>query len=82
MKLFIITVILLALCVAGMGIRIWIKGEFTERDIERNKNMKKLGIRCVKLEESEQHHNGDYVDRCSACTLSASCGDIIKNKRR
>ncbi|MDR1583251.1 MAG: hypothetical protein LBS55_08355 [Prevotellaceae bacterium] len=70
MKLFILTVILLALCVAGLGIRIWIKGEFTENEIGRNKNMKKLGINCVKNEETEQVDNDE---NCSACSFFSSC---------
>jgi hypothetical protein len=72
MKVFILTVILLALCIAGLGIRIWIKGEFTENEISRNKNMKKLGISCVKNEEMKQF--GDQnPDTCAACSLLSSC---------
>ncbi|MDR1169206.1 MAG: hypothetical protein LBK97_00025 [Prevotellaceae bacterium] len=72
MKLFIITVILLALCIAGLGIRIWIKGEFTENEIERNKNMKRLGIKCVKNEERKQS-DSENSDACAACSFLSSC---------
>jgi hypothetical protein len=71
MKLFIFTVVILALCVAGLGIRIWIKGEFTETEIARNKDMKKLGINCVKNEETEQCNNGSR-NACSDCSLSCT----------
>ncbi|MDR2026980.1 MAG: hypothetical protein LBQ01_05385 [Prevotellaceae bacterium] len=73
MQIFIFTVILLALCVAGIGVRIWIKGEFTEHDTGRNKNMKKLGINCVKNEEMEQHNSRQSNSVCSACSFSGSC---------
>ncbi|MDR2286500.1 MAG: hypothetical protein LBE04_03335 [Prevotellaceae bacterium] len=76
MKLFIFTVILLALCVAGLCVRIWIKGEFTENEIGRNKNMKKLGIKCVKNEETEQHHKNKSGNDCLACSFSGSCDKI------
>jgi hypothetical protein len=77
MKVFILTVILLALCIAGLGIRIWIKGEFTENEISRNKNMKKLGINCVKSEETEQF-GGQNSDTCAACSLLNSCNKNVK----
>jgi hypothetical protein len=73
MKLFLLTVILLALCVAGLGVRIWIKGEFTEHETGRNKNMKKLGIKCVKDEEAEQHRNNESCNTCSACSFFDAC---------
>jgi hypothetical protein len=74
MQLFILTVILLALCFAGLGIRVWIKGEFTDNEIGRNKNMRKLGIKCVKDEEMEQHNsiNGNS-NVCTTCSLFGSC---------
>lgn len=72
MKLFIFTAIVLALCIAGLGIRIWIKGEFTEYETGNNKNMKKLGINCVKNEEIEQHNNNNN-NVCFACSFSDSC---------
>ncbi|MDR1593161.1 MAG: hypothetical protein LBS43_01595 [Prevotellaceae bacterium] len=74
MKLFILTAILLALSVAGLGVRIWIKGEFTENDTGRNKNMKKLGIRCVKDEEMELHNNiYKSHNACSGCSFLEKC---------
>jgi hypothetical protein len=76
MKLFIFTAIVLALCIAGLGIRIWIKGEFTEYETGNNKNMKKLGINCVKNEEIEQHNNNNNNNNnnvCFVCSFSDSC---------
>jgi hypothetical protein len=71
---------MLALCIAGFGIRIWIKGEFTENEIGRNKNMKKLGINCVKNEEIEKL-NGKNPDNCAACSFLSSC-DQKKLKKK
>jgi hypothetical protein len=76
MQLFVLTLVLLALCFAALGIRIWIKGEFTETEIGHNKHMNKLGIKCVKSEELKQHQNNsntDTHDVCSACSCFAIC---------
>jgi hypothetical protein len=74
MKLIILTFVLLAFCFAGLGIRIWIKGEFTENEIGRNKNMQKLGIKCVKDEELEQYNSENKIcHACSACSFFVSC---------
>ncbi|MDR1887560.1 MAG: hypothetical protein LBQ70_06550 [Prevotellaceae bacterium] len=70
MKLFIVTFVALVLCIAGLGIRIWIKGEFIETETGRNKNMKKLGINCVKNEEMEQHNSSCA---CSGCSFFSAC---------
>ncbi|MDR3245605.1 MAG: hypothetical protein LBT50_04160, partial [Prevotellaceae bacterium] len=72
MKLFIITLILLGLCFAGLGIRIWIKGEFTENEIGRNKNMKKLGINCVKDDEMKQFNDNESCNVCCSCAFFSS----------
>jgi hypothetical protein len=76
MEIFIFTVILLALCVAGLCVRIFIKGEFTENEIGSNKNMKKLGIKCVKNEETEQRRKNKSGNDCSACSFFGSCDKI------
>jgi hypothetical protein len=73
MKLFILTLILLALCFAGLGIRIWIKGEFTENEIGRNKNMRRSGIKCVKDEEFELYNSNENRNVCASCALFGSC---------
>jgi hypothetical protein len=67
METFIAAVIIIGACFAGIGIRIWIKGEFPETDIGRNKNMQKLGITCIKDELTGKNSG------CNGCSLSASC---------
>jgi hypothetical protein len=73
MELFVLTLIVIVLCFAGLGIRIWIKGGFTENEIGRNKNMKKLGIKCVKNEEMEQYNSNEICSACSACSFFDGC---------
>ena len=53
-----------------MAIRIWAKrnGQFVETEIGRNKNMQKLGIKCVKQEELEQlNKNNKHKPDCNSC---------------
>ncbi|MCL2726801.1 MAG: hypothetical protein FWD56_00285 [Bacteroidales bacterium] len=58
-----ISIILLALCIAGMAISILVKrnGRFPITEIGANPHMRKLGLRCAKEEASEQ---------CSSCSLT------------
>jgi hypothetical protein len=46
----ILSIALLGLCVAGLAITILVKknGKFPDTEIGRNKNMRKLGIRCAR----------------------------------
>jgi hypothetical protein len=48
-KLLIISVLFLGFAVAGLGIRILLKpgGRFPETHVGRNKEMRKLGIKCA-----------------------------------
>ncbi|MDR0560800.1 MAG: hypothetical protein LBG92_11580 [Prevotellaceae bacterium] len=73
MKLFAITLVLLLLCVAAAGIRIWLKGCFTETEIGRNKNMRKLGINCVRDEEMKLHSKNTGNSGCGTCALLSKC---------
>ena len=51
-----ISVFLLALCVAGLAISILLKknGQFPQTEIGTNPHMRKLGVRCAK--EESCHH--------------------------
>ncbi|MDR2423624.1 MAG: hypothetical protein LBD59_02730 [Prevotellaceae bacterium] len=74
MEIFILTSICLACCFVVIGIRIWIKGEFAETEIGRNKNMQKLGISCAKDDETVLHGNGAQSDAaCKGCALLTKC---------
>ncbi|MDR3286622.1 MAG: hypothetical protein LBT27_04195 [Prevotellaceae bacterium] len=67
--------VILLLCVAAMSVKIWIKkdGKFAETEIGKNKNMQKLGIKCVKQEELERLNKNtkQKVDctNCEGCFL-------------
>jgi hypothetical protein len=79
MQVFVLTLILIALCFAALGIRIWIKGEFTENEIGRNKNMRKLGIKCVKNEELKQFNDNNNCNTCADCALFIACEREAEN---
>jgi hypothetical protein len=65
---------LIALCFAALGIRIWIKGEFAENEIGRNKNMRKLGLKCAKNEELELfNNNNNKCNTCADCSFLVAC---------
>ena len=55
-----ISIILLALCVAGMAISILLKknGSFPNTEVGSNPNLRKLGLRCPKEEEPGRLCNG------------------------
>jgi hypothetical protein len=62
----IISIFLLAICVAGMAISILLKknGKFPITEIGANPNMRKLGLRCPKEEEMQQ---------CTTCSCFSAC---------
>lgn len=53
MKIFLLSVILLAAAVAGMAVTILVKpgGKFPDGEISHNKDLRKRGIICAKEEE-------------------------------
>lgn len=53
LKIVLVSAIIVGLCVFGMCFNIIFRknGEFPETEVSRNKEMKKLGIRCAKEEE-------------------------------
>ena len=77
MKVFLAAVIFIGLCVLGLGVSIFFRrnGHFPETDISRNKDMKRLGITCVKEEELRLHGGrpsactGEYTDACAGCAF-------------
>ncbi len=82
MKVFLIALVLVALCVVGLCFNIIFRkdGQFPETEIESNREMKKLGIRCVKQEEMALHRkkgSGKDKPTCEGdsegCNSCASC---------
>ena len=80
MEILIAAILLVGLCVVGLGVNIFFRkgGKFPETEISSNKEMKKLGIRCAKEEEMRlwsKKHGGRKPD-CSdlGCSDCAGCG--------
>ena len=50
MEIFIAAILLVALCVIGLGVNIFFRkdGKFPETEIEHNVEMRKRGIRCAR----------------------------------
>ena len=84
MKVFLLAVALVGLCVFGMCFNIIFRkdGEFPEYEVSKNKDMRRLGIRCVHEEEAlarakkrgavPGHCSGKIDEACSGCALYAS----------
>lgn len=80
MKVFLAALILVGLCVVGLCFNIIFRkdGQFPETEIENNREMKKLGIKCIKAEEMALHRknskdnpscDGDGCTSCAGCSF-------------
>ena len=80
MKVFLLTLAVVALCVFGMCFNIIFRkdGEFPEYEVSKNKDMRRLGIRCIHEEESAlpggeskvpEHCKGEVSEACAGCAL-------------
>ena len=78
MKVFLATLVLVALCMVGLCFNLIFRknGHFPDTEIENNENMKKLGIKCAKEEEMalwrkknpKEIPNCDGTGGCSSCS--------------
>ncbi len=87
MKVFLAVLIIVGFCFVGLGFNIIFRknGKFPETEISRNKDMKKLGIKCVKEEEMQmlRKKSGKKDFRCedlgcgscSGCDLHPKTGE-------
>lgn len=80
MEIFIAALLLVSLCIIGLGVNIFFRkdGKFPETEIENNVQMRKRGIRCAKEEEMRiwGRKNGKDIPSCSesGCSdCSAGC---------
>jgi len=79
MKLFLISLVIVGLCVFGMCFNIIFRknGEFPETEVSKNKEMRKRGIRCAKEDEmklwgrTQKKHPACNDSSCSECN---TCG--------
>lgn len=77
MKLLLFTIFLVGLCVIGLCFNIIFRkdGKFPETEIENNKEMRKRGIQCAKMEEKKlwgkknRRENGDCTSDCTSCGM-------------
>ncbi|MBM3420495.1 MAG: hypothetical protein FJY11_05100 [Bacteroidetes bacterium] len=67
-NILIISAILIAFALAGLGIRLLLEpsGKFPDTHVGHNKEMKKLGIGCAKNIDVGCHPVGDFPG-CQAC---------------
>lgn len=80
MTIFLLTAVILGLCLLGMCFNILFRkdGKFPEYEVGSNEEMKKLGIMCFKDEDALLHKkkacSGNYSEACKDCGL-------FKNKK-
>lgn len=69
-KILIITLAIIGLAVVGLAIGILVKpnGQFPETHVERNKEMRKLGIKCA-MKTDIGCNNGIKHPECDSCSL-------------
>ena len=80
MKVFLLTLAVIGLCVFGLCFNIIFRkdGEFPEYEVSKNKDMRRLGIRCMHEEEAAihgrkkdapEHCRGEITEACTGCAL-------------
>ncbi len=79
MKIFLISLPIIALCVFGMCFNIIFRknGKFPEYEVGSNEEMKKLGITCFKEVDAKIHKrkcSGNFSEACKDCSLYKSKG--------
>lgn len=77
MKVFLLTAVVVFLCVFGLCFNIIFRkdGEFPKYDVGSNEEMKKMGIECFKETDARLHARkcpGNYSDACKDCSLFSS----------
>ena len=79
MQIFLISLLLVALCVAGLCFNIIFRkdGKFPDTEISSNVEMRKRGIRCVKEEEmklwGKRHGKKKFTCADLGCTDCGGC---------
>lgn len=82
MKVFLAALLLVGICVLGMCFNILFRknGEFPEYEVSKNREMRKLGIRCMHEQDEDIHGkhgnrakdhncNGQFSDACKGCSF-------------
>jgi len=59
LKVLLAAIVFVGLCVVGLGVNIFFRGKpFPETDVSKNKDMRRLGIKCMHQLDSELHKAG------------------------
>lgn len=82
LQLFVISLVVVAICVIGLCFNIIFRkdGKFPDTEVSSNKEMRKLGIRCAKEEEMKiwgkkgKGLGGRPSCNDSSCSECSSCG--------
>ncbi len=82
MKLLLLTLVIVGLCVFLLCFNIIFRkdGKFPDTEIEHNKEMRKRGIQCAKIEEKKlwgkknKHNNGQQPHECTSDCGSCAAG--------
>lgn len=77
MELLLFTIFIVGLCVIGLCFNIIFRkdGKFPETEIENNKEMRKRGIQCAKMEEKKlwgkknRKAGTDCTSDCGSCGM-------------
>ncbi len=80
MKVFLLSLAVILVCVFGMCFNIIFRkdGEFPEYEVSKNKDMRRLGIRCMheedvlsrkKKADVPEHCSGEITKACEGCAL-------------
>ena len=67
---FLVVLVLVGLCVLGLGVNIPRGREFPKYDVGSNEEMRKRGIRCFKDEDAALHGRsctGNQTEACLDC---------------
>jgi len=93
MKTILAAALLLGLGIFGMCFNIIFRkdGQFPETEISKNKEMRKLGIKCVNEQESDMIGcavkerktacTGNYSEACSGCSFQTSGLAGVKSRK-
>ena len=65
--LFLVVLVLVGLCVLGLGVNILRGRKFPQFDVGSNEEMRKRGIRCFKDEDAALHGGSCTEARTDAC---------------
>lgn len=65
-QFFLLSIIIVGISILGLGVNIFFrKTSFPETEIGRNKNMKAIGISCVKCGEMKKHRDAQRFKHVS-----------------